>query len=438
MFVSMLRLAAAALCWCGLLAADVRPLTILHTNDLHARLTPTDGKGGFASVAAAIRREREGCGSCILLNAGDLVQGSPVSTIFRGLPVYEIVNLFAYDAATLGNHELDYGWEMTRRYLRTANYPIVSANVQDARGRLLTEKPYVILRAGGLRVAVIGAMTADMSKLITSEARGPWRALPVLDSVRKYAAEARPRADLVVVLGHLNPAEELQLLEHAPEVAVIVSGHSHRGIEEPLRAGERQVIRVRSYGEQIGRLDLEVDTEKKAIAGSTWRAIPVDSVSHPPAPDVERVVARWENEVAKVVDIPIGSSTRRFSRQEVKALMEQAMRERMKADFAFMNFGGVRDIIPKGVILARHVWNIMPFDNRVVIGKFRGSLLPQKVLNGYTVDPDREYTLAVTDFSAQTQSAADGLGSPGYKFPEQGPLLRDLLIEWIKDKEVLR
>jgi 5'-nucleotidase len=198
------------------------------------------------------------------------------------------------------------------------------------------------------------------------------------------------------------------------------------------------VIRVRSYGEQIGRLDLEVDTQKKAITGSKWRAIPVDSASYPPAPDVERVVARWENEVAKVVDIPIGSSARRFSRQEVKALMEQAMRERLKADFAFMNFGGVRDIIPQGVILARHIWNVMPFDNRVVIGKFKGSLLPQKVLNGHTVEPDREYTLAVTDFTAETQSEADGLGSPGYKFPEEGPLLRDLLIEWIKDKKVLQ
>src|SRR5580704_3247423 len=90
------------------LAAEIRTLTILHTNDLHARLTPMDNHaGGFAYVVAAIRHEREGCTDCILLNAGDLVQGTPVSTIFRGVPVYEIGNLFGFDASTVGNHEFD-------------------------------------------------------------------------------------------------------------------------------------------------------------------------------------------------------------------------------------------------------------------------------------------------------------------------------------------
>src|SRR5215472_13515733 len=88
------------------LVAEVRTLTILHVNDLHARLTPLEnGHGGFARMAAAIRRERANCKDCILLHAGDVAQGSPVSTIFHGLPVFEVVNLFGFDAATLGNHD---------------------------------------------------------------------------------------------------------------------------------------------------------------------------------------------------------------------------------------------------------------------------------------------------------------------------------------------
>src|ERR1035441_2986000 len=80
---------ALALLACAPLAAEVRSLTILHTNDLHARLSPREPRRrAFAYVAAAIRRERAHCNDCILLNAGDLVQGSPVSTIFHGLPVY--------------------------------------------------------------------------------------------------------------------------------------------------------------------------------------------------------------------------------------------------------------------------------------------------------------------------------------------------------------
>ena len=92
-----------ALLACSPLAAEIRSLTILHTNDLHARLSPLDNRnGGFAYLASAIRRERGGCTDCILLNAGDLVQGSPVSTIFHGLPVFEIANLLGFDAATRG------------------------------------------------------------------------------------------------------------------------------------------------------------------------------------------------------------------------------------------------------------------------------------------------------------------------------------------------
>src|SRR5512136_3124917 len=93
---SLLLALVCALC---LSAADRATLTILHTNDLHARLTPLEnGRGGFARLAGLIRQQRSGCADCLLLNAGDLVQGSPVSTILRGTPVYEIANLFRFDA----------------------------------------------------------------------------------------------------------------------------------------------------------------------------------------------------------------------------------------------------------------------------------------------------------------------------------------------------
>src|SRR5712692_11259095 len=147
-----------------------RTLTILHTNDLHARLLP-DGKkrGGFAHMVTAIRREREGCNSCLLLNAGDLVQGSPVSTLFRGRPVYQVANLFGFDASTIGNHEFDYGWQKIAEFNRLARFPTVSANIMDDKGRLLAPRPYLIRTVGGIRVAIIGALTADLPKLTTPD-----------------------------------------------------------------------------------------------------------------------------------------------------------------------------------------------------------------------------------------------------------------------------
>ena len=122
------------------LAAEVRTLTILHTNDLHSRLSPlANHHGGFAYLASVIRQQREGCTDCIVLNAGDLAQGTPVSTIYKGAPVFEIANLLGFDAFALGNHDFDYGWQQTRRFIGMSKYPMISSNIVDAQNRLFTE-----------------------------------------------------------------------------------------------------------------------------------------------------------------------------------------------------------------------------------------------------------------------------------------------------------
>lgn len=423
----------------GLAAQDaVRPLTILHTNDLHARLLPDEhGRGGFAVLAGAIRRERAGCPGCLLLNAGDLVQGTPVSTLFHGLPVYQIANLFGFDAATLGNHEFDYGWEQVTRFMQTARFPVVTANVVDGEGRLLTAQPYVVLTANGVRVAVIGAILGDLRQYETPGKLGAWHALPVIETVRKYADEVRGKSDLIVVLGHLNDAEAIQILHEVPAVSVVVSGHDHTGLRTPDEYQGRINVRVSGYGREFGRLDLRVNVAAHQLTGWKWRVIPVDGKGGAPAAEVAALVGEWEAKVAKIVDVPIGEARREIAGPELKRLIERAVVEETGADFAFMNQGGVRDKLPKGRLLARNIWNVMPFDNVVVSGRFPGSKLPAVVTEGRTVDPRKEYTLAVSDFTAANQSAHGELQSSGLEFPQRGPMLRDLLIDWVKKRKVL-
>jgi 2',3'-cyclic-nucleotide 2'-phosphodiesterase/3'-nucleotidase len=154
------------------------------------------------------------------------------------------------------------------------------------------------------------------------------------------------------------------------------------------------------------------------------------------ARDVEEQVTHWEAEVTKVVDTPIGESRRRFQRADLKPLVERAMAAEMKTDFAFVNNGGLRDELPQGRLLARHIWNIMPFDNIVVVAKVRGSELPAAVVTGQ-IDPGHIYTLATTDFTAENQGQPGGLGTTNLTFTTDGPLLRDLLIEWIRKQKVV-
>lgn len=432
------RLALALLLLCGSAAGEVRTLTILHLNDLHSRLMPLANKhGGFAYLATAIRRERANCTDCLLLNAGDVAQGTPVSTIFHGLPVFEIANLFGIDAATLGNHDFDYGWPQTRKFMQAAKYPIVSSNLVGAQGQLFTREPYVILQVNGLRVAVLGAMTRALDTLTVPQTVQEWHALPLVETVRRYARELKAKSDLVVLLAHITPEEELDVLSQAPEIPVTVSGHLHNGLAQPLIDGGRVLVRVRANGDELGRLDLKVDTVKKAPVSWNWKKTTVDSTVLPPAEDVAAQVKHWEDEVSARVDRPLAVSARAFTKPEVRRLIEQAMRTETGADFAFMNQGGVRDILPQGQLKERNIWNIMPFDNRLLTGTFKGKDLPPVVLDGRKVDPERTYTLAVTDFTAANQGTAENLRVTGLKFPGDHGLLRDALLDWFRKKKAI-
>src|SRR5579864_7653066 len=157
-----MRLLAIILFALSVAAQDVRTLTILHSNDLHAHLLPDDqGMGGFAYLATAVRQERAHSAASLYLNAGDLVQGTPVSTLYKGLPIYEIANRLGFDVSTLGNHEFDYGWQRIQDFVKAAKFPVVSSNVVNDAGAILTGKPYVIKTVGGIRVAIIGILLGD-------------------------------------------------------------------------------------------------------------------------------------------------------------------------------------------------------------------------------------------------------------------------------------
>ncbi|MGC9948044.1 MAG: bifunctional UDP-sugar hydrolase/5'-nucleotidase [Bryobacteraceae bacterium] len=431
------RSATLLLLACATLAGEVRSLTILHLNDLHAHISQENGRGGFAYLATVVKRERANCADCILLNAGDLVQGSPVSTIFHGDPIYQLANLLGFDAACLGNHEFDYGWAQAAGFAQIAKYPIVTANVVNGAGKPMTPEPYVILHVNGLRVAVIGGMTDTLNTLSTAKSLGEWHTLPVVETVRKYARQLRSQSDLVVLLAHITGSEENEILNSVPEIPVSVTGHIHSGLTEALSHDGRVLVRVRSYGEELGRLELKVDTGKKAPVWWAWRRIPVESAKIVPDTAMAEQVKLWEDKVAAQVDRPLAISTRAFNKAEVKGLIERALREETHSDFAWMNMGGIRDTLPQGQLLDRQIWNIMPFDNDVLIGTFKGRDLPAVVVGGKTIDPDRDYTLAVSDYTAANQGTQENLRTTGLRFPDDAGRMRDILLDWFRKKKVI-
>ena len=419
---------------CALLCAAcaaAQPVTIIHLNDLHARLLPdANGMGGFAHVASAIAAERAAAENALVLHAGDMVQGTPVSTLFEGVPAFEAGNRLGIDAHCLGNHDFDYGWEKINEFADISTSPLVSANVIDAAGRHLVE-PYVIRSVGGVEIAVVGALTERLPRLLKPGLTGPWRAAPLIETLRPIVAEAHDKADLVVVLGHLFDDEDERVLRELPDADILIGGHNHGGREQPLTIGGRIGVKLRAYGREIGRLDFEFDRRTGRAGNYRWKRIPVDSRYVPADPQTALIVEDWESRVSEIVDAPIGECRETLRKPGLKRAIEQALREKTGADLAYMNSGGIRDSMPAGPMLARHVWNILPFDNEVVEAVAAGADVPEEVARGLV--PDKLYRLATNDFVAG-QWAGRGRR---LDFKPTGKTLRGLFLEWVKERRVL-
>ena len=420
---SLLLLACAIGC-----SADVERITVLHVNDLHARLLPDDeGRGGFAHVASAIETERQDAANAIVLHAGDMVQGSPVSTIFQGTPVFEVANALGIDAHCLGNHEFDYGWEKIEDFEAASEAPIVCANVVNDAGKTLLRSA-VVRRVGNLEVAVIGALTPRLPELIKLEQAGPWRAAPLLESLRPVVADMHKRVDLVIVLGHLFDAEDELLLRGIPDVDVLVSGHNHGGRETALEVDGRVGVKLRPYGRELGRLDITFDRTEGRIVESAWRRIAISQDRYAPHPTADKLVEHWEARVSEQVDVPVGECARRLGRGEVQALVERAIREKTGAELAYMNRGGVRDGLPRGRVTIRDVWNVLPFDNMLVEATVLGEHLPLEATEGRGVQARRRYRFVTNDF------VAGQWRDLGIRFRRTDRELRGTFLEWVRER----
>jgi 2',3'-cyclic-nucleotide 2'-phosphodiesterase (5'-nucleotidase family) len=271
----------------------------------------------------------------------------------------------------------------------------------------------------------------------TIEQVGPWKVKPIFETIHRTAAELRGRADLIVALGHLNLKEAAAILAEAPEVSVAIIGHAHEGFPEMQQNGHRYAVQLKAYGVELGRLDFQFDLTKHEIVSAEWKRIPIDSQKISPAPDVAKEVAKWEAKVSRAVDVPIGEAKHPFTKEQLRPLIERAMAEATGADFAFITTGDIRATLPQGKLLARQIWNMLPFEDHVLTGRFKGNQLPPAITARYPVEPDREYKVAVTEFLAANQASPSQLSTTGLKFPVTGPSERDAMLSFVKKNKVI-
>ena len=272
------------------LAAGEKLFTILHTNDTHSQIDPIPAndrtypdKGGVARRATLVKRIRKENPNTLLIDAGDVFQGTPYFNFYKGEVEYKAMSLIGYDVVTLGNHDFDNGVDALAAAMKFANFDFVSCNY-DVHGTPLESrvKPYVVRVIAGVRVGLFGMGVSPDNLITPANFKGVTYNDPV-NAARDAVSALRGRERCTVVIGmsHLGyypdaragGVGDSQVAAQVDGIDFIASGHTHTFMKEPVitktpSGGNTIIFQVGRSGIYVGRVDMKIrDGKVVASAG---------------------------------------------------------------------------------------------------------------------------------------------------------------------------
>lgn len=223
-------------------AQQAKTLVVLQTSDTHSQIEPINqvgdrdfGKGGFVRRSTMLNRMRKTYSDLLLFDCGDFSQGTPYYNLFKGDTEIDLMNEMKYDAATIGNHEFDFGLDNMARLFKRANFPIVCANY-DFKGTVLQDivKPYVVIERMGLRIGVFG-LSPELKGLVLTKAYG---AIVYNDPVAvanrmAFLLRNTEKCDVVICLSHLGILTDRKIIPQTRNIDLLLGGHSHTFMRAP-------------------------------------------------------------------------------------------------------------------------------------------------------------------------------------------------------------
>lgn len=266
-------------------SAAVKKITILHTNDVHSHIDPfpmddprNPNKGGVARRAALIEKIRQETPNILLLDAGDIFQGTPYFNYYGGELEFKLMSMMQYDLSTIGNHDFDNGVDGLTAQMPHATFEFVSANYDFKNTSMAAfVKPYKIFNKNGIKIGVFGLgikLEGLVDKKMYKETVYNNPVEVAQDMVRILKKEQK--CDLVICLSHLgykynkedaDKISDLKLAELTKDIDLIIGGHTHTFLDKPtivknLDGNEVLVNQVGCYGINLGRIDFYLDTNK--------------------------------------------------------------------------------------------------------------------------------------------------------------------------------
>ncbi len=525
-------------------AADPVLLTVIGTNDVHGRLLPAQSSGGLTTLSgyvAAVRAARaEDGGAVLLIDAGDMWQGTLESNLVEGAAVVEAYNAMQYTAVTIGNHEFDFGpiGELAipasdaddprgalHRRISEAQFPVLSANIVNTEtGQLIDWEnvtPTIMLEVAGIKVGIIGLITGKALQVTVSANTVGLAIAPLAEAIIREATSLREDgADIVIVTSHAGgecqefddpydlsscePDYEIMGVANALPPGLIdhiIGGHEHSGMAHVVNGIAVTSAYSNTYA--FHRVDYTVDSssgkvmERKIFPPQMncpaynrksneceWTETNPDLVRLPvyegqtvrATAELEAIGVRVREHTAVIKSESLGVTLETdfmlddTPESPLARLFTDAILEDVDADISIHNtYGGIRAILPAGEVTFGRIYEVFPFDNRVVVLDMSGADLRRiieaqvyktagrvgfsgmrvlvgceqnavnikMVLNdGHEITDDDRVRISTNDFLATLGDdiLSPGMPEDGYEFANDPRFTRALLVNWFRKR----
>ena len=365
-------------------------LVIFHTNDHHGYCWSMDGKGGFAKQMTLLKQARKKYPNLLLLSAGDINTGATESDINHAEPSFKGMNLLKFDAMAVGNHEFDNALSQLRVQEEWSDFIFLSANIYDKNTNQRMFAPYVVKTVGGIRVGILGLTTeetqfvANMKYIKDLEFRDP-----VLEA-KKLIPELKQKSDIIIALTHMgyypegpDPSHgkgDIILASENPEIAVIVGGHSHTLLPQPVKVRNTLLVQAYQYAKDLGELHLKIDRKNFQIKKYTYVLHDLnEKIAEDPQivsflePYLQKAKVFFDEKVGESkVELVGERELVRSQETNLGNLITDVFREVTQAQIALQNGGGIRSSIGKGKISLGDIKRAFPFNNTIVVTRLTG------------------------------------------------------------------
>jgi len=374
-------------------------ITIVHTNDTHARVKEGDGIG-FAKISALVQSIKQENPNTLVLDAGDTFHGQTIATLNKGESILQIMNAIGYDAMTPGNHDFNYGYDRLVELDGLTSFPTLAANVKKADGTDLFT-PYMIKEIAGLKVGIFGLATPETTyKTHPDNVKGLTFTDPTA-AAAEMTALLKDQTDIIICLAHLgmdaaSADTSTKVAEAVDGIDLIIDGHSHTVLEQGQMVGDTLIVSTGEYDKNLGTVELTVAegkiAEKKASLISKDKATEVvpDEAIVKTIEGIEAEQAVILSEVVGKTEVDLQGAREMVRKGETNLgnLITDAMVSLTGADCALTNGGGIRASIAAGNITKGDIITVLPFGNYIVTKNVSGADIKAALEHGTSAYPE--------------------------------------------------